>query len=144
MEQILTGSPGLAYSSDGAVAYVVSGQMYTRDLVQEYNFGYVTSTAGSLLFGSTTHPLNGEILRIVYSAANFTTGGSIWLQQNTNGVVENIGSVAANLNANSVVYPAKALQNGTGASKVPINGYLYFSGIGVGGPLSGQLSVFYR
>ena|SRR3990167_6536814 len=112
--------------------------------VKDYNFGYILSTAGSLLFGSTAHSINGEITRIVYTAANFTTGGSIWLQQVSNGVVENIGSVAANLNANSVIYPGKGVQGGVGPGIVPVNGVVYYSGIGVGGPFSGQLYFNYR
>ena len=145
MTQIMTGSPNVNYGADGTVAHVVSGALSTSQRVQEYNFGYIATTgAGSVLFGSTQYPINGEISSLAYAAANFTTGGSIWLQTIRNGIYENIGSVAGALNTNSVVYPAKALQNGTGAVRVPVNGYVFYSGIGVGGPTSGQLVFTYR
>lgn len=116
--------------------------MVRGERIKVYKFGTMTANADGIAVGSTTHPINGEIIKFVYDKNNFATNGSVYLQVQTP-VVENIGSVVGNLNTDATVYPMKATW-GT-AVPVVVDDHIVVSGAGLGnGSSAADIKIYYR
>lgn len=111
--------------------------------IKEYRmFGSIISNAGGVFVGTTSHPINGEVLKVKWDNHTTAAGGSLFIQV-TSPFVETLGSIIAT-NSDKVQYLSTSIIDTTTRTFPIINDVITISGGGLGNVTSGDLIIYYR
>lgn len=117
--------------------------MVSSQRIKTYDFPtFIQATNAGEVLGSTTHVINGELIKARWDNVNTAAAGSMFIYEGVSTAILQ-GSIVAT-NADKDVYFGVDAQKGTGGTLPVVNDILLISGMGFGVGSSGTLRIYYR